>query len=188
MQFRKPTPADAMPIARVLVQTFLSAHKGQIPEEVWQWRQREWTAEFVSGIWVRMLDEISSGTRPRESVYVAETASGQIIGMVNAEPADDANGGLIGEVTALYVDTEHQGRGVGRRLLLSIAEDQAAKGLAGLQVGTLVTNTPARLFYEAMGGQVATERDIEDGGHPLREVIYRWSDIRRVGQEQQNGS
>ncbi|MBC7805076.1 MAG: GNAT family N-acetyltransferase [Akkermansiaceae bacterium] len=185
---RKPTSADAMPVARVLVQTFLSAHKGQIPEEVWQWRQREWTAEFMSGIWERMLGEISSGNRSRESAYVAETASGQIIGIVKAEPADDANGGLIGEVTALYVDTEHQGRGVGRRLLVAIAEDQAAKGFTGLQVGTLITNTPARLFYEAMGGQLAAERDIEDGGHPLREVIYRWHDIKRVGQAQKNCS
>jgi ribosomal protein S18 acetylase RimI-like enzyme len=170
IRVRQAEPADAAPIARVLVHTFLAAHRGQIPEEVWLWREREWTPVFVAGVWERTLREIAAGTRPGECAFVAEAASGEIIGVAKAEPAGESEA----EVTALYVHPDHQGRGAGRLLLAAVAAHQAARGVTRLRVGTLVTNTPARRFYEACGGQVVAERAIEDGGHPLREIVYEW--------------
>lgn len=177
MKIREAIVADAAPIARVMVHTFLLAHRGQIPEALWQWRQREWTPEFAALGWERDLRGITDGNRPHDGVFVAESESGEIVGVIRGEPAASDVSGITAEITALYVHPHYQGEGIGRRLLQAVAVHLAARGMTALQVGTLVTNAPARRFYEAMGAQVVAERAIEDGGHPLREVVYGWPDI-----------
>lgn len=183
VRIREARVADAAPLAQVLVHTFLVAHHGQVPEELWQWRKREWTPQFVAGVWERTLREIADATRPREGAFVAEAetrgeaAPGEIVGIARGEPAAMNSGRVIGEITALYVHPDYQGSGVGRGLLQAVAAHLSARGMTQLQIGTLITNAPARRFYERMGGKVISERDIEDAGHPLREVLYGWPDI-----------
>ncbi len=123
------------------------------------------------------MRSIADGGRPHDGVFVAEAETGGVVGLCMGEPAPAGAGGGTGEVTALYVHPDCQGKGVGRRLLQAVAAHLALQGMTALQIGTLVTNAPARGFYEAMGSQVVAERSIEDGGHPLREVVYAWPDI-----------
>jgi hypothetical protein len=103
-----------------MVHTFLIAHRGQIPEDVWEWRRREWTPDFAARGWERTLSSIASGDRPRDAVCVAETQPGAIVGIAACGPASsdphDATGeaaielsaGLTGEYTlpGTYVDYE----------------------------------------------------------------------------------
>lgn len=177
MQVREATVADAEPIARVLVYTFLVAHRDQIPEAVWLWREREWTPTFVSQVWERVLRDIANGVRLGEGIFVAEETSGEIVGIAKVEPVMTEEDRVIGEVTSLYVHPVHQRRGVGRGLLAAVVAHQTARGVTELQVATLVTNTPARRFYEALGAKLFAERKIMENGHPLRESIYRWFEI-----------
>ena len=53
MHIRAAQEPDAPAMARVMVDTYLRAHKGQVPEQAWLKRQQEWTyAESERG-WAR---------------------------------------------------------------------------------------------------------------------------------------
>ncbi len=167
-------------MAQVMVDSFLTAHRGQIPEALWKWRQQEWTYAVSAQGWERSLRRIAEASSPQECVYVAESPSGEIIGLAMAQPTAMEAAASTAEVCALYVHTYYQRQGMGRRVLAAIATHLQSQGITALHIGTLKTNAPARRFYETLGGQVLEERDIEDGGYSLREVVYRWSDLRRL--------
>ncbi|MGQ7296914.1 GNAT family N-acetyltransferase [Quadrisphaera sp. KR29] len=90
-----------------------------------------------------------------------------------AEDGDDVVGVLAtspGWVDQLYVDPDHQGRGVGRALL-----ERAKAGSAGdLQLWTFARNARARAFYEGAG--FTAEEETDGTGNEEREpdVRYRW--------------
>ncbi len=174
MTIREANLSDAVGMGRVMVDTFMTAHRGQIPEEVWEWRKQNWTREISAKAWERTLRNIASSASFQECIYVAEGAEGEIIGVGMAYV--EASEG-VAEVCALYVHPDCQGQGVGRGLLQAIAARLTENNVTALRIGALETNTPARRFYEAMGGEVVLERDIEDAGHTLREVVYGWSNL-----------
>jgi hypothetical protein len=39
-------------------------------------------------------------------------------------------------------------------------------------------NTPARCFYETLGGRVIREREVDEYGEMVPEVMYSWPDSR----------
>ena len=49
--------------------------------------------------------------------------------------------------------------------------------MTALQIGCLAANTPARGFYEAIGGRLVSERLFDEDGVMLPEVVYEWADI-----------
>ncbi|HZT40632.1 MAG TPA: GNAT family N-acetyltransferase [Chthonomonadaceae bacterium] len=177
MRVRKANLSDVEAMAHVGVDSFLAAHKGQIPEPVYRWRQEEWTYAVSAQGWERLLREIADGTNPYACVYVAEIESGEIIGLGMAELAASDATGATGEVYVLYVHPAYQRQGAGRRLVQAIAGRLSEQGITRLDIKVLKANIPARRFYEALGGQVIGECEIEDAGFMLPEVVYGWSDI-----------
>ncbi len=79
-----------------------------------------------------------------------------------------------GEIYCLYVLPEHQRHGHGRRLVQATAADLAGKGMPSLLIRCLATNLPGRCFYETLGGQAVGEREDEEYGFVIREVVYLW--------------
>jgi GNAT superfamily N-acetyltransferase len=53
----------------------------------------------------------------------------------------------------LYVRPEHRGRGIGKALLVHLAERCAAEGLARLEWEVLNWNAPSIAFYESLGAE-----------------------------------
>ena len=85
-----------------------------------------------------------------------------------------------GAVYALYISTRHQGQGLGRCLVQAVTADLAQQGMTALQIGCLAANTPARGFYEAIGGRLISERLFDEDGVMLPEVVYEWADIQAL--------
>src|SRR5947207_926808 len=100
MRIREANPSDVVPMARVMVDTFLAAHRGQIPEEVWEWRQKHWTYTVSAQGWERTLRDIANGTNPHACVYVAEGEAAEILGLAMGTPADAHGTGVTGEICA----------------------------------------------------------------------------------------
>ncbi len=177
MIIRAAREADAPAMGRVGVETFLAAHRDHMPAEAWAKRVQEWTPEESAQGWARALREIAAGEGLQECIYVAVDEGGELVGFAMGGPADVDKLPQTGAVYTLYVCINHQGRGVGRRLVQMVAADLAQHGMTALQIGCLAANAPARRFYEALGGRLVSERLFDEEGVMLPEVVYEWADI-----------
>lgn len=168
---------DAPAMGRVMVESFLAAHRGQMPEAAFQKRVDEWTPEVSATGWSRVLEAISDGNRDRDVVLVAEDDDG-LVGLVCGGAAEGgAADGTTCEIGALYVHPGHLGHGIGRALLRAAAQHLADLGYHELHIGVLSANNPARDFYEAMGGREIGQGLDDEEGHLLPLTIYGWADV-----------
>ena len=170
---------DAPAMARVFVDTFHAAHRGQMPD----WLLWTRTYETSERGWAETIAELDAEAEPGECVLVAEGEAGEIVGVAmcgTANPWGDdraaREGRPTGEVYALYVDRGYQRQGVGKELVRGMAGFLAGRGRRRLLIGVLAPNDPARRFYEAIGGRLVGERLFDDKGVLLDEVVYGWDD------------
>lgn len=177
MKVRTAVVDDAPAMGRVMVEAWLSAHRGQMPEAAWQKRVDEWTQEVSARAWARLLGERATGEHARAVVQVAEDSTGDPVALLLATEAEDDESGSTAEIAALYVLPDRQGQGIGRLLLQEAASELATLGFSVLHIGVLTANLPARAFYEAMGGREIGRRTFDEEGYPLPGTVYAWSDI-----------
>lgn len=170
---------DVLAMSRVFVDTFRTAHRGQVPEHLLLKRTYESSARG----WERTLREIAEAEDPQEYVCVAEDTAGEIVGIAMGGPPadwpfDDANRAAhpTGECYALYVDTSRQRCGIGRALVADLAAFLVSRGRRRLSIGVLAVNARARAFYEGIGGTLLGQRHFDDHGVLLDEVVYIWDD------------
>jgi ribosomal protein S18 acetylase RimI-like enzyme len=183
MIIRSARETDAPAMGRLMVETFLRAHKGQIPEGAWQRRQEEWTWEVSASSWSRSIREIADGSSPKDCVYLAvdeAAAEAQVAGLVMGGPAEVGPWEEAGEIYALYVRYGYQRRGLGRKLLQAAVRHLRQLGMYSLVIGSVVANEPANQFYKSLGGQVVGQRESEDEGFPILEQIFGWEDSSRL--------
>jgi GNAT superfamily N-acetyltransferase len=166
-----------------MVEAWLSAHHGQMPEPAWRARVEEWTPEVSARAWARLLAEGAvDGNDAHAVLLVAEDAAGDLVALaLGTEVADES--GRTAQVDALYVLPDRQGRGIGRLLLQESARRLLALGYVRLTIGVLSANLPARAFYEAMGGVESGRRTFDEDGHPLPETVYGWSDLAALARD-----
>jgi GNAT superfamily N-acetyltransferase len=81
--------------------------------------------------------------------------------------------GYEGELYAIYLLREHQGRGAGRRLVHALGDALLSRGLRSMLVWVLKQN-PAVSFYQHLGGVQVMETQIEIGGVELPELAFGW--------------
>ncbi|HTS92131.1 MAG TPA: GNAT family N-acetyltransferase [Stellaceae bacterium] len=157
---------DAAEIARIDVETWRSAYAGILPDKVLLGLGRD----RLRSDWQSQLAH-----RP-DDVRVAEWTGAGVVGFGSCGPARQPIEGLSGEVHTLYVAQDHQGRGVGRALLLALFRRLVASGQISAVVWVLREN-PGRFFYERMGGKLVGHRKIPVGGEPIPAVAYGWRDL-----------
>jgi GNAT superfamily N-acetyltransferase len=168
-------------MGRMMVTTWLSAHRGHIPPGAWQRRRDQWTPEVSARGWERHLRARDAAPdRTRGCYLVAEDELGAIIAIAAADAAERDPTGTVGEVGSLYVRPDHQRRGLGRRLVQHLAACLADKGFRSLHIAVLTANLEARRFYEALGGQHIGDRLFDEDGDLLPERVYSWPDITSV--------
>ena len=178
---RQARPQDAAEMGRVMVASWLAGHRGQVSDRAWQRRRDDWTPEVSARAWQRaLLQRDALGDRSPDCYLLAEDDRGSMLAVAfgSVDRADPR--AVFGEVQALYVDPTQHRRGVGRCLLQQLAGCLADRGATSIEIGVLTANHDARRFYEALGGQFAGERLIEEDGEELPQSIYVWPDIRSL--------
>jgi hypothetical protein len=83
MRVRAAVVEDAPAMGRVMVASFLSAHRGQMPDAAWQKRVDEWTPEVSARGWARAIAEQGGGNGVRDVVLVAEDDDGALCALVS---------------------------------------------------------------------------------------------------------
>ena len=168
IRIRTAQPSDAEAIADIHVAVWRTAYAGILPDDVLLGLSPDGERRH----WLRVI----ATTDHEFSVHVAEAENGAILGYGSAGQAR-ANGlPYAGEIFTLYVSPDHQGRGLGRRLLFAMFGQLRTQGLGSAMLWVLAAN-PSRFFYHAMGGAVAAERRERHFGVALDEQAYGWSDL-----------
>jgi ribosomal protein S18 acetylase RimI-like enzyme len=155
------------------VDSYRAAHRDHIPEE----SLMRSTYEESERNWARTLRELSEDDEREEYIYVAENDAGDIIGIAMGGPESSNHPLYTGAIYFLYLLPAYHRQGIGRQLLISVVERLVEHGMDSLLIWVLKANTPARRFYEALGGQFVLEKQIEDRGAVLDEVAYGWRDV-----------
>lgn len=165
-KIRAATIEDAAAIARVVVETWQAAYRGQIPDSHLEGLNiAERTVFFEK--------ELSRGFG---HFLVAEEA-GEVVGQCCVSPSrdQDAENGKVAEIIAIYVLPAFSGRGIGTALCRWAKETALKRGFKEMTLWTLDSNAPARRFYEARGFKLdaGTKMFKLAGGVELKEIRYR---------------
>lgn len=165
MVARPATPADAEAIARVHVLTWQSSYRGLVPDA------------FLDGLAIDRRTENwrirLGGGKQNEPVWVG-VDGGTVAGFVSVGPCRDEDAAAdTGELYAIYVLAEHQGRGVGQTLI-EVAASWLGKRYRSATLWVLEANERSRRFYELSGWRFdgSFKRD-DRGSFVLEEVRYR---------------
>ena len=159
---------DAQPIARVRIDCWRSTYRGLIPGAYLDAMQIDASA----ALWTRVL----AAATDRASVFVADDDR-EVVGFAAGNMLEEPRHGLDAELSAAYVQRDHQRAGIGRRLVDAVARAQRAHGARGLIVWVIAGNKGARAFYEGLGATLLIEQPFEWDGTPLVEAGYGCSDI-----------
>ena len=160
---------DARGIAEVHVAAWRATYRGIVPES------------YLDGL---SVDEREARWRTLDMPYrpgfafvaVDGAGIGRVVGFASGGPRRDGPDDYEGELYAIYLLREAQGRGVGRRLVAAVARELAARGLRSMLLWVFRDNQPARGFYETLGGTLLTSQQFEIDGQTMTEVSYGWPD------------
>ncbi|OQP07760.1 GNAT family N-acetyltransferase [Geobacillus sp. 46C-IIa] len=168
---RKADLTDAPAIAAVHVESWKTTYRGIVPDAYLE----TLAVEEKQTLWEKGLSQAD------HSVFVAEE-NGRVVGFISGG-RNRASGGPAaqydGELYAVYLLKEAQGKGLGRQLVQASARDLAQNGIHSLVVWVLAAN-PSRGFYERLGGKKLAEERVEIGGKALWEWCYGWQDIQTL--------
>jgi len=165
IQLREAMLRDAGAVARVSVDSWRSTYRGLLPDELLARLSYDQRAD-------NFRRELRAPDRP--FAYVAEDR-GRVVGYAMAGRERDSDPVYTGELYALYILQHYQGRGIGRSLMSAVATRLAADERHAMLVWVL-SNNPARGFYESLGGKYLRARPLDLGGAVVEEVAYGWPD------------
>lgn len=154
---RSASPADAPAIVGVARRTWQATYAGIIPEEVQARALADWYDEG------RIARQAAA---PGAVFPVAATGDGEIVGFAYAAPRPEPGDA---ELWRYYVLPEHQGKGIGRRLLAAVL-DGLGGAVSRLFVQVEEGNMAGRRSYEALGFTYVRTYDDDLLGHPTRAV------------------
>lgn len=163
MIIRVAEPKDAYGIARVRVNGWRTTYRGIVPTDF---------LLKLSSNAVEWAEKVRDALSQREVDGYVAVVDEEIVGFVlygaerTGKYPDHSN-----EVYAIYVLEEHQGNGLGSRLLEKAVEAMSSSGMI---IWALELN-PYRSFYEQKQGEVIDEKERTFGEIALREVAYGWT-------------
>ncbi len=177
MLIRHATVDDAAAISRVHVDAWKTTYRGMVPDHVIDGLNYERNTQR----WRDLLTNIGE----LKCFLVAEISDGPVVGFATGGPNRALNTGYNGELYAIYIHREYQGKGVGKRLVLNMAEWLLRHKYTSMLVWVLEKN-PAKYFYEAMGGIYVSKKKLDIGGALVDEISYGWPSLAELLNSYQN--
>lgn len=173
MELRPPTAADADRIAE-LVESSMTASYRLSPQQIEDVVDSEFSEDALPAAG---SDDNNDNDDDHNGgvTFVAETTAGDdsdvppetVIGYVEGHVDGDR-----GELTWLFVDPEHRGRGVGTALFESARDALGDAGASTLVATTLEENSEGHQFFERFDLERVGEREVEVAEVDLVETLY----------------
>lgn len=158
---------DLPALVQIHVASWRGAYTGIIEDEI---LDTILTVDRRTEQWERNIDEVEQGLC---QLIVAEW-DGQIVGFCIFGKERGLAPEYDGELYAIYLSPDTQGRGIGTALLKQTIQDLRESGFVSMMLWVLTENHPARRFYEAKGGVLLHERSFNIRYQTLDEVGYGW--------------
>ena len=169
MRIRTAEPRDADSLARVHVDSWRSTYAGILPDE------------FLAGLSYRdresFWEQVLTTARPTVSNFLAETESGDVVGLAAGGPERTGSETYLGELYLVYLLEQYQRKGLGRLLVSAVAKRLLADGFGSMLLWVAKDNHSACRFYEALGGEPIDSRTIDIAGAGVAEVAYGWQQV-----------
>jgi len=156
-------------LVRIYVETIKATHPGLVSEQFLQTVSEESTLQRLEGIF--------NHQEHRPFGYVC-TDHGTIIGFAVGDVATYPPEGYQGELRMIYVLPAYHRVGMGRKLLCAVAEHFEREQVASMFLGVFTNNSPARRFYEALGGVKIDEFPGKEGKEGF--VRYGWPSVHEL--------
>ncbi|WP_199621282.1 GNAT family N-acetyltransferase [Paenibacillus alkalitolerans] len=167
MNIRKANIDDVEGVAHVHVNSWRSTYKGLISDTFLS----NLTLEGRKKNWLWTFNNLNQD----EEIFVAMDQQG-IIGFSNSGKNRNHEYDHDGELYAIYLLKEYQGKGIGRRLVQAAVDSLKVKGYKSMMLWVL-ENNPSLGFYLKIGGTVIGKKDITIGGDTLIELAVAWGNL-----------
>ncbi|KAA0561246.1 N-acetyltransferase family protein [Rossellomorea aquimaris] len=154
-RIRKANLQDSPGLASVHINSWRTTYKGIVSEEYLQ----SLSIEEREQKWVQIL----SGSH---HTYVCEVDDGEIIGFVSF--GKERSGEYEGELYAIYLLEEYQGKGIGKELFGIAATGLKKRGYNSMWIWVLKEN-PSKHFYYALKPTLIKEEVLTIGGESYQE-------------------
>jgi len=169
MKIRKAEIIDAEGIARVHVDSWRTTYKNIVSDSYLsqlsvERRKNNWEWTFKN-------------SNKNEVIFVGLNDEENIIGFACGGQSRHKDFDYDGELYAIYLLRESQGRGYGKKLFKSVVESLQNSGYESMMVWVLQGN-PAINFYTAMGGELNGYKEITIGEDKHIELAYGWKNIK----------
>ncbi|WP_058308288.1 GNAT family N-acetyltransferase [Gracilibacillus massiliensis] len=164
---RKARIEDAQDIAEVHVNSWKATYQNLINEQ----DLSNTTVEHRQILWETILKL----PRKQQPVTVIEE-QGEIVGFISGGKERTDRFGYDGEIFAIYLMPSHQGKGLGKRLLKSFAQEMKELGYRSLLIWVLTKN-PTHQFYLKYGATKIEEDQTTIGYDTYQETAYGFKDI-----------
>ena len=137
-------------------------------------------SEFLDGLSYSETEQRwSAGKQRVRRAFVAETLGGELVGLAEGGPAQEGGPPDIqAELHLIYLLAAYQRQGLGRRLVVAVANDLRADGYQSMLVWALRDTDGACRFYESLGGEkIGWMMTPIEGKGIVEEVCYGWKNI-----------
>lgn len=173
MKIRKAMKDDASGIAEVHVRSWQETYQGIVSQDYLD----SLKIEDRKPLWEKSLSE-TADTSP---VFVAVNEEGEIVGFASFGKERSGDFKAEGELYAIYILKEYQGRKLGLRLLQAGLGELLKKKYDSMLVWVLADNG-SRAFYESLQPQKAGEEVVGIADKEYIEVAYIWKDLNLLHQ------
>lgn len=164
MGIRRAVAGDEKGMAEVHVSSWKTTYNGLVADD------------FLDSLKVEERELTWKKGIIHTQAFVAEDDR-RIVGFANGgHERSGSYPGYDGELYAIYLLKECQGKGTGQKLVRYVAGALKEAGFRSLVIRVLEEN-PSRGFYEALGGIPVGAENIDIGGECYAEVVYGWPDL-----------
>jgi GNAT superfamily N-acetyltransferase len=171
MKIRRAHKSDLPAIARVHLECWRVMFTAMIPDHILDSLEPKKDAR-----WAHFLEGAQFGD---EIALVAENNDGRVIGFAHAGPEWGGHPTIEAELYALFVLPEHQGRGVGKKLLLAVANALLKQGTNSMLV-RMRSGNPTPRVYHALGAENLGLQSVNVDGVSVQEITYGWHSLRTL--------
>ena len=161
--FRDATEEDIPELGKLHAITWAETYNAKDPNiELRQYQWRKAFAEENDGSWFCIL---------------VVNKNNELVGFAKGKIyKKDNSPGLHGDLNKIYLLSEYQRLGLGKKLFKLVVERFLGKGVNDMVLFGVPQN-PSCSFHEAMGGErLYNEKGIFDGG-------YKWPDLKKIEHE-----